>query len=98
MPSISFGAGMPAASRIVGATSLTWVNWPRSPPLSLIRFGHATTIGSRVPPRWLATCLPHWNGVFPAHAQAQAKCGAKFGPPLDPAVLLDQLELHVGGY
>ena len=34
-----------------------------------------------MPPRWLATCLPHWNGVLPAHAQAQAKCGAKFGPP-----------------
>ena len=30
----------------------------------------AITIGLRVPPRWLATCLPHWNGVLPAHAHA----------------------------
>ncbi len=41
-----------------------------------MRFGQATTIGSRVPPRWLAICLPHWKGVFWACAQAAAKCGA----------------------
>ena len=46
-----------------------------------IRFGHATTIGSRVPPRWLAICLPNWNGVFNACAHAAAKWGAVCTPP-----------------
>ena len=46
-----------------------------------MRSGQATTIGSRVPPRWLATCLPHWNGVLQACAQAAAKCGAVWIPP-----------------
>ena len=40
------------------------------PRPALIRPGQATTIGLRVPPRWLAICLPHWNGVLPACAQA----------------------------
>ena len=31
--------------------------------------GHCTTIGLRVPPRCEPTCLPHWKGVAPAHAQ-----------------------------
>ncbi len=44
-------------------------------------FGQATTIGSRVPPRWLAICLPHWNGVLLACAHAAAKCGAVWKPP-----------------
>ena len=26
----------------------------------------------RVPPRCEATCLPHWKGALPAHAQALA--------------------------
>ena len=52
----------------------------RSPPASILA-GHATTIGLRVPPRWLAICLPHWNGVFPAHAQAAAMCGAVWSLP-----------------
>ena len=34
-----------------------------------------------MPPRWLAICLPHWNGVFLACAQAAAKCGAVCSPP-----------------
>ena len=41
MPSIGFwampltivGCAMPAASRIVGATSMTWWNWERKPPV-----------------------------------------------------------------
>ena len=28
-------------------------------------------IGLRVPPKWLATCLVHWKGVFIAWAQAE---------------------------
>ncbi len=52
----------------------------RSPPAA-IRFGQEITIGSRVPPRWLAICLPHWNGVLFACAQAAAKCGAVWKPP-----------------
>ena len=76
-PSIGFcatpftdgGSGTPAASRMVGTMSMTWWNWVRRPPASLMRAGQETTIGLRVPPKWDATCLPHWNGVFIAHAQ-----------------------------
>ena len=52
----------------------------------------------RVPPRWEATCLPHWNGVFPAHAQAERVVGRiRVGAPgVEPAVLLDQRELLLG--
>ena len=70
IPSTVSGSGMPAASRIVGATSITWVNGVRRAPASLTWAGQWRTMGSRVPPRCEPTCLPHWNGVFPAHAQA----------------------------
>ena len=70
IPSTVSGTGMPAASRIVGATSITWVNGVRRAPASLMWAGQWTTMGLRVPPRCEPTCLPHWNGVFPAHAQA----------------------------
>ena len=63
------GSGSPAASRIVGATSITWVNCERSPPFSSIPFGQCTIVPLRVPPQCEATCLVHWNGVFIAHAQ-----------------------------
>jgi hypothetical protein len=53
------GTGSPATSRTVGARSIAWVNWLRRPPLSVIRFGHETTMPLRVPPRWEAICLPH---------------------------------------
>ena len=36
---------------IVGTTSITCVNRDRNPTLSVIRFGHETTIGLRVPPK-----------------------------------------------
>ena len=52
--------------------SMQCVNWARNPPVSLIRSGQDRTMGLREPPRWEAHCLPHWNGVFPAHAQAAA--------------------------
>ena len=70
MPSTWVGSGMPAMSRIVGATSITCANCERSPPVSVIRAGARTTNGFRVPPRCEPTCLPHLNGVLPAQAQA----------------------------
>jgi hypothetical protein len=81
MPSTDSGCGIPAISRIVGPMSITWVNWVRRPPGSVTWPGQCTTIGLRTPPRWEATCLPHWNGVFPAHAQAAEQCGDVDGPP-----------------
>ena len=81
MPSTVFGTGIPATSRIVGPMSLTCVNWARTSPSALIPPGQCTTMGLRVPPRWEATCLPHWNGVFPAQAHAAEQCGALSGPP-----------------
>ncbi len=52
--------------------SMQWVNWEHSAPASLIRAGQETTMPLRVPPRCEATCLPHWKGALPAHAQALA--------------------------
>ena len=52
--------------------SMQWVNWPRRPPASAMRSGQEITIPLRVPPRWDATCLPHWKGALPAHAHAAA--------------------------
>ena len=51
MPSTVVGCGIPATSRIVGATSITWANCERKPPVSVTRVGHRITIGLRVPPR-----------------------------------------------
>ena len=76
MPSTLVGSGKPMASNTVGAMSMQWVNWSRTCASGRIRVGQATTIGSRAPPRWLAICLPHWNGVLLACAHAEAKCGA----------------------
>ncbi len=92
------GSGMPTASRTVGAMSMQCVNCDRTSPPPSIRCGHATTIGSRVPPRWLPVCLPHWNGVLLACAHAAAKCGAVWSPPSAsmPPYSLDQLELLLG--
>ena len=46
---------------------------PGPPPRSLMRAGQEMIIGLRVPPKWLATCLVHWNGVSIACAQADRK-------------------------
>src|SRR6478752_11336 len=60
------GSGSPAASRMVGATSITWVNCDRSPPGSSMPCGQWTIVPLRVPPQCEATCLVHWNGVHTA--------------------------------
>jgi hypothetical protein len=61
---------------MVGPTSITWLKCGRTAPWSRIRAGQWTTAGLRVPPRWEATCLPHWKGALPAQAHAAEKCGA----------------------
>ena len=66
------GSGSPAASSTVGARSMTWLNWLRMPPFSLIPFGQCTIVPLRVPPQCDATCLVHWYGEFIAHAQPTA--------------------------
>ena len=63
------GAAGPAASRMVGSTSITWCHWCRTSPRAAIPLPQRTTIPSRVPPRWEATCLVHGYGVFIASAQ-----------------------------
>ena len=69
MPSTISGARMPAASRIVGMTSITWTNCSRKPPLSLMRAGHDTTMFWLMPPSLDAFCLNQSNGVSNAHDQ-----------------------------
>ncbi len=69
MPSTISGAWMPAASRIVGTTSITWTNCSRRPPLSLMRAGHDTTMFWLTPPSCEAFCLNQENGVSNAHDQ-----------------------------
>ena len=49
-PLTTAGAGIPTASKMVGVMSLTCANWPRRPPFSWMRFGHATITPLRVPP------------------------------------------------
>ena len=72
MPLTNDGAGRPAASRIVGAMSITWVNWVRISPLASKPLGQCTTVPLRVPPQCDATCLVHWYGVFMAWAHPTA--------------------------
>ncbi|EXI77683.1 MAG: hypothetical protein AW12_03099 [Candidatus Accumulibacter sp. BA-94] len=69
MPSTTSGGRMPEASRIVGTTSMTWMNCSRSAPLSLIRAGHDTTMFWLMPPSREAFCLNQSNGVSKAHDQ-----------------------------
>jgi hypothetical protein len=59
MPLTETGCGRPAASRIVGTMSMTWWNWWRMPPLSLMRAGQDMAMPLRVPPKWEATSLVH---------------------------------------
>ena len=68
-PLTMVGSGNPAASRIVGAMSMTWVNCERSPPRSSMPCGQCTMVPLRVPPQCEATCLVHCSGEFIAHAQ-----------------------------
>jgi hypothetical protein len=75
MPLTSSGALIPVSSRIVGTMSITWWNWWRMPPASLMRAGHEMARPCRVPPKCDATCLVHLNGVSNAHAHATAMCG-----------------------
>ena len=53
------GAGIRAASRTVGAMSITWQNCERISPLPLMPFGQCTIVPLRVPPKCDATCLVH---------------------------------------
>jgi hypothetical protein len=66
------GAGRPAASNTVGATSITCANWVRSSPLARMPFGQCTIVPLRVPPQCEATCFVHWYGVSSACAQPTA--------------------------
>ena len=68
-PLTKVGSGRPAASRTVGATSMTWQNWDRVSPLLVIPAGQCTIVPLRVPPQCEATCLVHWYGAHIAHAQ-----------------------------
>ncbi len=72
MPSTTFGCLILAASRIVGTMSITWWNWWRMPPLSLITFGHEIAMPCLMPPKCEAICLVHENGVSNAHAHGTA--------------------------
>ena len=75
MPLTNSGALMPVASRRVGTISMTWWNWVRMPPTSLMWPGHEMAMPCRVPPKCEATCLVHLNGVSNAHDQPTAMCG-----------------------
>jgi hypothetical protein len=55
------GAGMPAASSTVGATSMTWQNWLRISPLLLMPFGSG---------RWSFWVPPQLCGLCPVRGAA----------------------------
>ena len=71
-PLTNVGSGRPAASRTVGATSITCANWVRTSPFALIPAGQWTIVPFRVPPQCEATCFVHWYGVHIACAQPTA--------------------------
>ena len=48
---------------------MTWWNWVRRPPFSLMRAGHETTRPLRVPPKCEGTRFIHWKGDEPAQDQ-----------------------------
>ena len=53
----------------------------------------------RVPPRWEATCLPHWNGRVARPTPRRPRSAGAIGvgaPRVEPAVLVDQRELLLG--
>ena len=56
------GAGRPAASSRVGATSITWWKCGRISPRALMPAGQWTMVPFRVPPQCDATCFVHWYG------------------------------------
>jgi hypothetical protein len=72
MPCTVVGSGMPATSKTVGATSMTWVNWLRVSPRAVMRFGQRIMLPLRVPPQCEATAFVHWYGVSSACAQPTA--------------------------
>jgi hypothetical protein len=72
MPSTNAGSGSPAASRTVGATSITCANWLRVSPRDSNPAGQWTIVPFRVPPQWEATCFVHWYGAHIACAQPTA--------------------------
>ena len=81
MPSIVSGAGMPVASRMVGTMSITWWNWLRTAPGSVIWPGQDIAMPCRVPPKCEAICLVHLNGVSKAQDQATDMCGVVTAEP-----------------
>src|SRR5450631_4202772 len=81
MPLIVSGCGMPVASRMVGTMSMTWLNWRRMPPTSLMWPGQDMAMPWDVPPKCDGTCFTHLNGVSIAHAHSAAKCGNVLSDP-----------------
>ena len=91
----SSGAGMPAASRIVGPMSMTCVNWLRSPPVSAMRarpaHDHRVARAAEVRGDLLA---PLERGVArPRPGRRVVRRHDLRAPGLEAAVLLDQREL-----
>jgi hypothetical protein len=55
---------------MVGATSMTWLNWLRISPFALIPLGQRTIVPLRVPPQWEQPVRPlvgRVHGVGPAN-------------------------------
>ena len=75
-PLTDLGSGRPAASRIVGATSITCPNCVRISFFALMPFGQETTMPLRVPPKSEGTCFIQPNGLSKATAQPPP-CGGR---------------------
>ena len=75
MPSTVWGALTCVASRMVGTMSMTWWNWLRMPPASLMTLGQEMAMPWRTPPMCEAICLVQGKGVSKAQAQGTAMWG-----------------------
>ncbi len=71
-PLTKSGAGRPATSSTVVATSITWWNWFLTSPRACIPLGHDTIVPLRVPPQCDAICFVHWYGAHIACAHPTA--------------------------
>ena len=99
MPSTRVGSGMPAMSRMVGATSIMWVNCERSPPASLIsgRPVHHQRVAGAAEVRADLLAPLERRVAGPRPGRRVVRVHDRAAPGVDAAVALGELELHLVG-
>ena len=94
VPFTTFGSGSFAASRTVGATSITWRNCERISPLALIPLGQCSTMPLRVPPKLAGDLL----GPGERCVARQGPAGGDSGEGHRAAELIDMVQQCPGRF